>query len=308
MLAQRLAGRIVYPGSGARAVDGLERKLRLDLAEAVRSRRTGASVYVSFSERVGIPLSLLAPSAPHLLIAHLLTSREKRQVSRLTGFLRRTDVTLVVSRPQERYLREEIGLEEAKARFIWDNVDHRFFEPNKTGSSGDYVLSVGREQRDYQALADALRPLRLRCIIVAGSRWSHRALPPISLPDQVEFRDRLPYRELRELYQGARVVVVPVHPGVDYAAGANGVLEGMSCAVPVVVSDTPGLAGYVKDGENGRLVAPGDAGALRAVIEELWEDRSQAQRIAVAGRETVERERTIEHFATRVCEIVASIG
>lgn len=308
MLAQRLGGRVVYPGSGCGVVAMVERRLRLDIGQAVRARRASASAYMSLSERVGMPLSLLRPDTPHVLIAHLLTSREKRLVSRLTGFLRRADVTLVFSRPQERYLHEEVGLDQRQARFIWDKVDHRFFSPCSNGSGGDYVLSVGREQRDYAALVDALRPLRLPCIIVAGSRWSHRTLPPISVPDHVELRAGLSYRELRELYRGARVVVVPIYPDVDYAAGANGVLEGMSCAAPVVTSDTPGLAGYVSDGENGRLVRPGDPAMLRTVVEELWEDRSQAARIAGAGRETVERERTMEHFVARVCEIVAELG
>ncbi len=286
-----------------------EGAVRLDVSQAVRARRGRPRVYVSLSERVGIPLSLLRPSAPHVLVAHLLTSSQKRLIERLTGFLRRTDVTLVFSRPQERYLREELGLEAAQARFVWDKVDHRFYTPPPPQPEpGRYVLSVGREQRDYATLIAALRDLPIPCVIVPGSSWSHRSLGPLEVPEHIQIRERLSYPELRDLYRGARVVAVPINPGTDYAAGVNCVLEGMACGRPVVAADTPGLAGYVREGHDGRRVAPGDSNAMRAVVQELWEDGAQAERLGAAGRDTVERARTIEHFTQRVAESIESVA
>jgi glycosyltransferase involved in cell wall biosynthesis len=306
-LAARVDGRISRPGAGAPPLAAAEKRLRLGVSQAVRAWRLRASVYVSLSERVGIPLSLLRPDAPHVMIAHLLTSREKRLAARRTEFLRRTDVTLVFSREQERYLREDVGLEEQQARFIWDKVDHRFFAPAPASGDG-YVLSVGREQRDYDTLIEALRPLKLPSVIVPGSTWSHRGLSAMSVPEHVQIRQGLSYPELRRLYQGARVVVVPVHPGTPYAAGVNGILEGMACARPVVAADTPGLQGYVEDGVNGRQVTAGDPAALRSVIQELWEERDRAEAMGHAGRQTVERGRTIDHFVDRVAGLVETLA
>lgn len=317
VLAARLQGRISYSGAGVAPVAALEKRLRLGVSHAVRAQRAGASAYVSLSERVGIPLSLLRPRAPHVMVAHLLTSGQKRFVARRTGFLHRTDVTLVFSKAQERYLREEMGLDEHQAQFIWDKVDHRFFDPGAAapvkGAPSDaangagYVLSVGREQRDYETLIEALRPLRIPAVIVPGSTWSHRASSTLSVPDHIEIREGLSYPALRDLYRGARVVAVPVHEGTVYAAGVNGILEAMACARPVVASDTPGLSGYVEDGVNGRRVPAGDPGALRTVIGEMWEDRAGAERMAHEGRETVVRGRTIEHFADRVAGLVDAL-
>jgi glycosyltransferase involved in cell wall biosynthesis len=304
LLAARVRGRISIPGHGAPPVAAVEKRLRLGVSQAVRAYRCRASVYVSLSERVGIPLALMRPGAPHVMVAHLLTSGQKRLVAERTGFLRRTDVTLVLSKAQERYLREDHGLSEQQARFIWDKVDHRFFAPGGAIDGDGYVLSVGREQRDYETLIEALRPLGLPAVIVPGSTWSHRSQSPLPVPDHVQIREGLSYPELRRLYHGARVVAVPVHRDTGYAAGVNGVLEGMSCARPVIVSDTPGLAGYVEDGVNGRTVAPGDPAALRTTIQELWEDRAAADRLARAGRETVVRERTVDHFVDRIARLI----
>ena len=308
LLADALGAQISYPGAPSGALDRLEGKIRLDLAQAVRARRAPASAYVSFSERVGMPLSLLRPRAPHVMVAHLLTSTQKRAAVRMTGYLRRTDVTLVFSRGQERFLREDLGLDERRAQFISDTVDHEFYRPDEYGAEGGYVLSIGREQRDYPALVDALAPLRLPCVVVAGSTWSHRTIAPVTFPDHFELRSGLSYPDLRNLYQRARVVVVPVYRGIDYAAGVTTVLEAMACGRPTVVSDTPGLAGYVRDGEDGRLVAPGDAQALCSAIAELWEDRALAQRLGAAARQTVERERTMERFIDRIRELLAQLA
>jgi glycosyltransferase involved in cell wall biosynthesis len=306
-LAARVDGRISSPGSGAAPVAAAEKRLRLGVSQAVRAWRSRASVYVSLSERVGIPLSLLRPHAPHVMVAHLLTSREKRLAARRTEFLRRTDVTLVFSAEQERYLREDVGLNEQQAQFIWDKVDHRFFAPGAPAGGDGYVLSVGREQRDYATLIDALRPLKLPSVIVPGSTWSHRSLGALSVPEHVQIREGLSYPELRRLYQGARVVVVPVHPGTGYAAGVNGILEGMACARPVIATATPGLEGYVEDGVNGRRVAAGDPVALRSITQELWEERDRAEALGQAGRATVVGGRTIDHFVDHVAGLMETL-
>jgi glycosyltransferase involved in cell wall biosynthesis len=255
-----------------------------------------------------MPLSLLRPRAPHVLIAHLLTSPQKRRAAAITRYLRRTDVTLVFARPQERYLQDEVGLDPDRARFIWDKVDHRFFTPSDPAHDDGYVLSVGREQRDYETLLEALRPLGLPAVIVAGSTWSHRSLSPMSLPDHVQLKEGLSYPALRDLYAGARLVVVPVLAGTDYAAGVNGVLEGMACGRPVIASDTPGLSGYVRDRIDGRTVVAGEPEALRSVIDELWQDRAQSERLGHAARHTVESGRTVDHFVERVAELVESLA
>ena len=113
---------------------------------------------------------------------------------------------------------------------------------------------------------------------------------------------------MRELYRNARAVVIPVRPGTSYAAGVNGILEAMACATPVIASDTPGLSGYVRDGIDGRTVAPGDAAALRRTVQELWEDPVQARRLGDAGRDIVERDRTVDHFVERVAGLVTSLS
>jgi glycosyltransferase involved in cell wall biosynthesis len=239
------------------------------------------------------------------MVAHLLTSNQKRRLQQATRFLDRVDLTLVFSRPQERYLLDEVGLDPARAAFVYDKVDHTFFVPGPTRPSDTFVLAVGREQRDYRTLVQALTMTGLPGVIVAGSTWSHRSLGELELPAHVRIAQGLSYPELLGLYQRATLVTVPVEPGTDYAAGVNGVLEAMACAVPTIVSDTPGLEGYVEDRVDGWTLPAGEPSVLADAISQLWNDPAERERLGKAGRATVEAGRTIETFADR---IAAALG
>ncbi len=57
----------------------------------------------------------------------------------------------------------------------------------------------------------------------------------------------------------------------------------MAAGLPVVASDIPGYAAVLPS-ECGRLVPPGDAGALSGALGELLEDDALRARLGGAGR------------------------
>lgn len=69
-------------------------------------------------------------------------------------------------------------------------------------------------------------------------------------------------------------------------------LEAMGAGVPVIVSDTGGLAEIVEHNVDGLKVYPGDLYGLVRSIERLLEDRTLAQTLAVRGREKTLRKYT----------------
>jgi glycosyltransferase involved in cell wall biosynthesis len=77
--------------------------------------------------------------------------------------------------------------------------------------------------------------------------------------------------------------------------GFSGVLrEAMCMGVPVVATDVGGNSELVKDGKTGRLVPPGDAGALAAAIRHVLADHAQAQDMARAAQENVTSHYSLE--------------
>jgi phosphatidyl-myo-inositol alpha-mannosyltransferase len=65
-------------------------------------------------------------------------------------------------------------------------------------------------------------------------------------------------------------------------------LEAMAAGLPVVASDIPGYAAVLPP-ECGRLVPPGDAGALARALEQLLEDDALRARLGGAGRREAQR-------------------
>ncbi len=77
------------------------------------------------------------------------------------------------------------------------------------------------------------------------------------------------------------------------------ILEAQAHGVPVVTADLGGMRELVRDGVNGRLFRPGDAGSLAAVLGDLARDRGQVERL----RTQVRRPATLGEHAKRIVAI-----
>jgi glycosyltransferase involved in cell wall biosynthesis len=186
-------------------------------------------------------------------------------------------------------------------------VDVSFFSPNSGTSEGDYVLAVGFDvARDYATFVDAMKELPYRTIIVARPR----NLEGIPLPSNAEVLHDPPFVELRELYAGARCVVIPVrHEGYPFGgdvSGATSLLEAMSMAKPVIVSERRIWRDYVVDGESARIVPAENAPRLREVIRETFEDGALRKALGEAALETVRERHTSRQMSERMAAILRS--
>jgi glycosyltransferase involved in cell wall biosynthesis len=274
---------------------------------AWRARRADPPVVVSLSEKIGMCVSILTrPGQAQVVIAHNLTTRRRRALQDRSAWLQRVDRVLVLSRPQEAYLLDEVKLDATRVRFLYDKVDHRFFAP-QGGADEGYVLSVGQTGRDYRTLFEAVGLTGVPTVAVPSSKWIPAADRTGALPPNVTVRQRLSSVALRRLYDRASIVVVPLEPGLEWAAGVNGVLEAMAMRKPLIVSATPGIADYVSDGENALVVPPRDPGALGAAITTLLAERGAASRLAAAGRALVESGRNIDGYVANVTAAASEV-
>lgn len=66
------------------------------------------------------------------------------------------------------------------------------------------------------------------------------------------------------------------------------VLEGMACGLPVITTHASGYDHLIRSGDNGFLVAPGDAEAIAALLARLAADGALRERIGRAARATAE--------------------
>jgi glycosyltransferase involved in cell wall biosynthesis len=185
-------------------------------------------------------------------------------------------------------------------------VDQSFFVP-RNGQAGDYVLTVGFDWgRDYATFVEAISGLAYRTIIVARPR----NLAGLSLPTNTEVVHDPSFVELRDLYAGARCVVIPTrreeYPFGGDTSGITSLLEAMAMAKPVIVSQRGTLRDYVVDGESARIVPAEDSARLREAIREIFEDRSLREALGEAALQTIRERHTTRHLSQRLAAILQS--
>ncbi len=116
-------------------------------------------------------------------------------------------------------------------------------------------------------------------LIIAGPVAPGLALPP--LPPGVELRNRLILDEEAEaLFRAADLLVLPYRDATQSALVAAAYAYGL----PVIVTRIGALPEYVREGETGWVVPPGEPTALAAALATALADPDRLRRMGAAGR------------------------
>jgi len=265
-------------------------------------------VVLSDGEHVGIPLALALAQRHddlrHVVIGHHLDTPAKRRVFRTLRPARGIDRILVHSRNQLPLLHRALGIPAECLHVVPYGVDTDFWSPQGTPEEQDLVVSVGREHRDYETLLAAL-PESARLTIADGSAFSPNAnrKSPTQWPADVVRRAFEPLA-LRELYDRAAVVVVPVIE-TSFPAGITTLVEAMSMGKPVIATGTSGLACVVPD-DAAIVVPPGDHETMARELAALLSSPDKRHALGIAARTFAERVHDLDAYGNELVGQIAN--
>lgn len=289
---------------------GLAHRIRWNLREALIPWELGDAELVISALPNLLPAAARLRRRPRVVLldfalATLLDRRRGAARAILRSSLRSAGAIVCLSEVQRQRLLERIALEPERVQTVLLGVDHVFLRPG-SGGGGDngFVLAVGKDlARDYRSLAEAAAGLSARFVIVCEDR----NVRGLDLPKNVDVRRGLTFDELRDLYDRAGAVVLPVrHPDYRYGSEGSGLTaltEAMAMAKPIVISDRPIFREYVQAGESAVLVPPEHPDALKAAIDRVLSDRQFAERLGRAARDRVEQRHTMPHFARGLAHV-----
>jgi glycosyltransferase involved in cell wall biosynthesis len=125
------------------------------------------------------------------------------------------------------------------------------------------------------------------------------------VPTNVAVEVDLPFDEMRRRLERARVVALPVREN-SYSGATTVLLQAMALGKPVVVSRTKAIErGYgLDDGDNVRLVPPGDVGPFAAAIDGVLGDAEHARALGARARATVEARLGWTSYVARLEELL----
>ncbi|WP_018258232.1 glycosyltransferase family 4 protein [Halomicrobium katesii] len=156
-------------------------------------------------------------------------------------------------------------------------------------ASGDEIVFVGRleEQKGVAVLLRALAGTGAASAVTVvgdGSRRSELEALADELGVDATFVGEVAPEAVGEYLERGRLFVLPSVRGEGLP---NAVLEAMAAGLPVVATDTGGVADAIVDGETGYVVEPGDEQRLRDRIETIYADEQRAREMGERAREYV---------------------
>lgn len=167
-------------------------------------------------------------------------------------------------------------------------------------AAGPVLLAVGMMRHrakleSYRLLAQALGQLADLdwTLVIVGDGPARGRIEALfaGLPAaRVRFLGAVPADAMAPVYQGADIFT---WPGVNEAYGMV-YLEAQSCGVPVVATDSGGVANVVHNGTSGILVGAGQAGAYADALGRLITDAAKRQALGRCAQRFVAETHSLE--------------
>lgn len=196
-----------------------------------------------------------------------------------------------------------------KIAVIRNGVDTDLFKPvGKTGNRKiTAILSVGRleKQKNYELLIEAIAKSKQKINLTIVGRGSlEQKLKKLAdkLNVNLKIIEFVPHTELVKVYQSADIYIQTSL----VEAPVKTLLEAMSCALPCIGTDVPGISDVIDEGKNGLLVQP-TTNDLSAAVDKLITEQQMGARIGLCARQKIITKYNLTIIIGKEIEILKSI-
>lgn len=285
-----------------------EKKCRLDFHLAMRGYKKAKNfdVVLLMSEQIAIPYMMIqkifGKRAATVFISAQSSAKQALFVRSLR-LLNELDIAITFTNAQRDFLTNEMLIPKDRVRCVLYAVDQNFYIP---GKSEDYILTSGISGRDFNTFFRAVENLPVKVKFASGGRlYCPRQYTQFqAIPNNIEILSRTDNAGMRELYQKATLVVVPLHRSRQDAAGCSVALEAMCCGCPVIASNTEGMQDYITNGITGILVKPNDPIALKEAIMKLYGSSSMQNDLSIKARNECEKRLSLDSLVSGLLSAV----
>jgi glycosyltransferase involved in cell wall biosynthesis len=151
--------------------------------------------------------------------------------------------------------------------------------PVVTDAPHGYVCAIGGEGRDYRTLFEAAENLPQVPVVCIGRPESFAGLIP---PRTVRVLMNTPADVAWDVLKHARFCVVPLLHA-DVPCGHVTLVSAMLQGKALLVTESRGVADYVRHNDNALLVPPSNPAAMAAALLRLWTDPGLCRQLGSNG-------------------------
>lgn len=155
-----------------------------------------------------------------------------------------------------------------------------------------YVFAGGNYDRDYRTLIEAVRSLEVP-VWIATNRQAD-LLANVDLPAQVRV-EGTSHAGFRRAMAGAKVVIVPMQPGLLHSGGQQTCLNAMMMGKPTIAVGRPWASDFITEKETGLIVDYEDAEGMRSAIRWVYDHAREATEMGQRAQAHA------QFFSTRRC-------
>ena len=260
------------------------------------------------------------PDRPRVLTLHypLPPPGETRKLAVQHRYLDSFDAVVAHTETAAARLRDEVGLDPAKVEVIphgpFDYLTN-LASPGSlpielTGAKDPVILFFGllRPYKGIDTLLEAFASVEGAELWIAG--MPRMPLEPLrkladKAPGRVRFLPRfVPDPEIPALMRRADILALPYRE-----IEQSGVLyTGLAFGKPMVLGDVGGFAEFARAYDAARLVPPGDAEALAAVLNDLIADPAKRAELSAAAKAAVEKAHGWDAIAASTLALYERLG
>ncbi|AZZ92991.1 glycosyltransferase [Hahella sp. KA22] len=177
-------------------------------------------------------------------------------------------------------------ISESKITYVPFNANNFSIYDDFVINEGDYILSCGASQRDFDTLCEAVSDsgYPLTILLPEQSITKHNArIDKDNLPENVTWINAfLPRKEWYDYLANCKMVVIPIIKDVIQPAGISVCLEAMLFKKPVIITRGTSTVGILDD-SLAMVVSPEDRIEMRRAIDALWKDGKKRAELAERG-------------------------
>lgn len=204
-----------------------------------------------------------------------------REAVQINWHIKNLSAVVCVGRNQQEFFEKSLGVD--RVFFAPLGVATDYFIPPQSSEFRDpnLCLIVGENYRDYPTLRGVielvayLRPTTKFVIVTPPKNSKFLGKHP-----NLTYLSGISEDELLSLYQSASVLLMPLHD----ATANNAILEGISCGLPIIVSDVGAVRDYI-DSSCGMLIPPYQSRKMAEVLIDVLDNDAERHQMSLKCRE-----------------------
>lgn len=219
-----------------------------------------------------------------------------------------SDILLVTNKDAINYICSEYNLPPSKVSYLPNSIDTDQFYPYKTKKYYDLIY-VGRFESEKNTI-EILKSISLFTkyslkVLFIGDGKQKREILDIAQNNNIDLKiiSRVNNSKLPFYYNSSRMFILPSL----YEGNPKTLLEAMSCSLPVIASNVPGIKEIISPGYNGYLFEPHSDSIYNTLVLYLNDKKNNIKKIKKNARQYILANHSLDLIISKESDIYYSL-